>query len=423
MTGKPYTVRAGHCPHDTDLAGVLAGLRTVTEPLEAAWARLEAAEHIAIKANIVWPPQHYRRHAGRAQELVDEDVLRATLILLRERCQGQITVIDSSLTHDQHDFYFLDLLAEYGVGFINVNDAPARWVAPPGGGAAFARYLIPEPVLEADALVSLCTLKSHAFMGLTLSTKNLFGLCPVGERNRPRVYYHHIVRMPYFLADLADICRPTLNIVDGLVAQSGIEWGGDPLVTNCLLAGDQTLATDLCGAQMMGHDPLGDFPSPPFRRDRNPLLIAAQRGQGPASMDEIDFQHDLTLPVGAFDSNATDPPERVAAWHATMAEEALAYEADPSPYYEQYAGEYILLQGGRVLWHNPRYELGFGSRRNLPGADPGRAIWFKYVDPSEAEAERYGIYRRELLGSGNNTSPSSDSKSATSTTSAVAGGA
>ncbi|MBI5834045.1 MAG: DUF362 domain-containing protein [Armatimonadetes bacterium] len=397
MAETKYQVRATRCAHDSDDASVLAALRGITDPLTQAWAKLESARTIAIKINMVWPPERIRMTAGRRQELVDESVIRALFTLLRERTAAQIAVVDTSLEHDLHDLHFMDLLGEYGVSFVNANEAPARWADTPDGGTMFGRYFLPEAMLDADATISLATLKSHNFMGVTLCTKNLFGLCPVRRDNRPRHYFHHIVRLSYALPDLAAIMRPTLNIVDGLVAQSGVEWGGDPRITDCLLAGDHTLATDVCGATLMGNDPYGDFPTPPYRRDRNHLLVGAEKGWGPSSLDQIDFQHDLSLPVAQFDSNATDPPERVAAWHRSMNEQALHYAADPAPYLAQYPHEYILLQDGVVLWHGEWYGHGV-SRRDLAAAKPDRAIWLKYVDPDETEAEHFEVYRHVLGG-------------------------
>ena len=56
---------------------------------------------------------------------------------------------------------------------------------------------------------------------MTLCLKNLFGLMPIQPAGRPRHYYHHLVRMPYMLADLGRIYNPALNILDGLVTQAG----------------------------------------------------------------------------------------------------------------------------------------------------------------------------------------------------------
>ncbi len=128
----------------------------------------------------------------------------------------------------------------------------------------FERYPLPQPVLDADALVSVQKMKNHTFMGVTLCLKNLFALMSIQPEGRPRVYYHHLVRLPYMLADLGRIMDPALNIIDGLVAQAGMEWGrGEyPRICNALIAGDQAVATDACGTWLMGHDPQADWLPP-----------------------------------------------------------------------------------------------------------------------------------------------------------------
>ena len=395
QTERSYTVRAAHCDHRASDETIAQALDRITEPLTRSWERLESAATVVVKANIVWPPEQIRLHAGRRQELVDESVLRAVLGLLKRRCRGRVILADTTLVPDHRDFFFLDLLRELDVEFVNCNEPPFATLAAPDGGAMFGSYTFHETVARADALVSLAALKTHAFAGITLCSKNLFGWCPVHPTTRPRSYFHHLVRLPYVFADLAATLRPVLNIVDGLVGQSRVEWGGEARETNALLAGDHTLATDLCGAALMGHDPYADWPTPPFRRDRNHLLVGVEQGWGPASLGEVDFQHDLEPPLGLFDSQATDSHERVASWHRSMCEQALDYRDDPEPYHRAYAGEYILLQDGVVLGHSGD-PIGRRSRRELSGAKPDRAIWLKYVDPEETEAERFAVYDRVL---------------------------
>ena len=43
----------------------------------------------------------------------------------------------------------------------------------------------------------------------------------------------------------------------------------------------------------MGHDPAADWLTPPFHRDRNALLVAAQSGFGTVNLNEIDFASEL----------------------------------------------------------------------------------------------------------------------------------
>ena len=103
----------------------------------------------------------------------------------------------------------------------------------------FDRYTLSGCFADAEAMVSVAKMKNHAFMGVTLCTKNLFGLPPMTlQAGRVRTYYHHVIRLSYVLADLGLILQPCLNIVDALTGQSGREWDGEGRVCNALLAGE-----------------------------------------------------------------------------------------------------------------------------------------------------------------------------------------
>jgi uncharacterized protein (DUF362 family) len=185
----------------------------------------------------------------------------------------------------------------------------------PGGGLMFAEYVLPEAAVNVDEFISVAKLKNHAFMGVTLCTKNLFGLMPGEPHSHARTYFHHVVRMPYLLADLAQIFNPVLNLIDGLVGQAGQEWGngtdgqGPARVCNTLIAGDQIIATDACAASLMGHDPQADWLTPPFHRDRNHLRVAAEGGFGTVNLHEIDF-HPAPAGRGALARPSQQHPHR-----------------------------------------------------------------------------------------------------------------
>jgi len=259
----------------------------------------------------------------------------------------------------------------------------------------FRRYFLHESVTETDAFVSVAKMKNHAFMGVTLCLKNLFGLPPMGPLGRSRPYFHHIIRLSHLLVDLGRLANPTLNIIDGLVAQSGREWGGQGRIANTLVAGDQVIATDACGAHLMGFDPLADWPNQPFLRDRSALRIAHDAGYGTADLSQIDFQSEVQAPVAEFRTVETDPGERVAAWRRTACEQALYYRDHQKEFVDRYAGEFILLQDNEVRWHATHSDLR-GSRRELAGLRKDSAMWFKLVDPEEREGERFEVYEKEL---------------------------
>lgn len=404
MVKATYHVRAAQCDYRASDEEIYQALHRSAGSLTGAMDRLSKARRIAIKFNTDWPPDKVVMHAGHRQQLVSDPVVRATLRLLREHTQAELFSIDIGVEGSysgaglENCVTHMPVLKEFDVPYIYGHYEPVEWVQVPGGGLIFEKYPLPRALVEADEVVSVQKLKNHAFMGITLCLKNLFGLMPLQPDGRPRGYYHHLVRMPYMLADIGRILDPALNIIDGLVCQAGQEWGkGDqPRICNTLVAGDQVIATDACGAYLMGHDPQSDWLTPPFHRDRNALLVAAQSGFGTVDLEEIDFQSEVQAPVGEFFAMQIDSQERIISWRRTSAEQGLYYRDHLKEIADKYTHQYILLQMGEVRWSDPEGNIRV-SRRQLAGEHPDQAMWLKYVDPDEAEGEHYEVYDKTLL--------------------------
>jgi hypothetical protein len=398
-----YTVRAVHCDHRSSDEDVYQALKRATDPLDRTWERLRKARRIAIKFNQDWLREAVVMHQGHRQQLVSDPVARATLRLLRERTNAELYAVDIGLegvrakVTDGSSTQLLQVFREFDLPFYEGAHMPTTWVTVPGGGLMFERYPLPQPVVDADEMVSVQKLKNHAFMGVTLCLKNLFALMAIEPAGRPRIYYHHLVRMPYMLADLGRIMDPALNIIDGLVGQAGSEWGrGDyPRICNTLIAGDHVVAADVCGTTLMGHDQRADWLTPPFHRDRNHLLAAAEGGFGSVNLEEIDWHSEVVAPVGEFFAIETDPKELVVSWLRTTAEQALYYRDNQAVFEKQYAGKYILLQMGQVRWSDADGVVQ-ASRRVISGDHPEQAIWMKYVEPHDPEGEHFEVYERTL---------------------------
>ncbi|MGC9522488.1 MAG: DUF362 domain-containing protein [Anaerolineae bacterium] len=400
-----HQVRAVHCDHQADDETVYAALRRATMPLERAWAKLKNAQRIAIKFNQDYRPDSVPYFQGQRQQLVSDKVAHAVIRLLREETKAELFYTDITAFERTDDpnpppsAQLAPLMSELGVAYVNGDRPPHKVYAVPGGGQMFRQYLLPEEIVEADALVDVQRMKNHAFMGVTLTLKNLFGLVPREPHGRSRQYFHHIIRMPYVLADIGRIFNPTLNIVDALVGQAGREWGdGEGLgrVVNALIAGDHPVSTDAVGMTLMGHDPQADWPTPPCHRDRSAVLVAAQGGFGTVDLDAIDIVSEVKpQPEGTFFSVETDSEERVVSWRRTTCEQALYYRDHMRDFVDRYAGQYILLQEREVKWHDESSILNV-SRRKLSGENPDEAMWFKYVDPEETEGEHYEVYEQTL---------------------------
>jgi uncharacterized protein (DUF362 family) len=407
MTDSPkYTVRAVHSDWRADDETVYQNLKRATQPLTRAWDKLRKANRIAIKFNQDKEPRNHITWQHHRVQLVSDCVARATLRLLRENTRAELFAVDVSFyrkyvasAQDEETTQLRHIFKEFDVTYIDGN-VDVTWASVPGGGLMFDKYPVTREFADMDEWISVQKLKNHAFMGVTLCMKNLFGLMPTEPLGRPRTYYHHLVRMPYMLADLGRLYNPALNIIDGMVCQAGEEWGkGDERrIANTLIAGDQVVATDAVGAHLMGHDiTAGDWKTEPFHRDRNSLRVAAEAGFGTVDLAEMDFQSEVTAPVGdkPFFAKITDSQDIVHSWRKTTAEQGLYYRDHFDAITRKYAGQYILQQMGEVKWHDPSGTVK-ASRRIMSGDHPEQAMWMKYVDPEDAEGEHFEVYERTL---------------------------
>ena len=402
MGDKAYAVRAARCDHRASEEEIYRTLRRITDPLTRSWEKIEKAKRVVIKFNMMKMLNRLHFFEGRRRELVDDAVCRSVLRLLKEHTTAELIATDTNPYTPEHlmgqDFNYAHHLKAFGVRFVDSNLPPFRTYRVPGGGLMFDQYTLSACFADADAVVSVAKMKNHLFMGVTLCMKNLFGLPPITlPAGRARTYFHHFIRLSCVLPDLALITQPCLNIIDALTGQWGREWDGEGRVCDALIAGDQVTATDACGAYLMGHDPASDWPTPPFRRDRNHLLMAARRGFGTVDLKEIDFESDVKAPLAAFDSEETDPPETVSSWRRTTCEQGLFYRDRKRDIVDRFRGEFIFLQDGEVVWHGPD-PSNLGSRRRLSGEKKDRAMWLKLADPEEREGERFGVYEECLAG-------------------------
>ena len=397
---KDYAVRATHCSHKASLDEIYQKLKEITAPLSRSWEKIERAKKVGIKVNMQFRTQSIRYIGGRRQELVDDDVLRASLRLLRERTDAELFALDTSTAppgqRPGEDFNTKPILDEYGVHYVEAGDPPLERYKVPGGGLMFSEYQLSSALGEADAFVSIAKMKNHGFMGITLCLKNLFGLPPIPPHGRLRTYFHHVIRLSYVLPDLGMIAQPCLNIIDGLTGQARMEWNGEGRIANCLVAGDHVIATDACGSHLMGTDPALDWPHPPFRRDRSPVAVAAEHGFGTTDLDEIDFAMDgLVLPVAEFDSAQTDPPQVIDQLRRTASEQALFYRENRDRLLDAHAGQYIFLQDGEVIWSGTDPQQA-GSVQEIAARKEDQAVWLKLADPDEREGEHMEVYEKIL---------------------------
>jgi len=122
-----------------------------------------------------------------------------------------------------------------------------------------------------NTIISVPKLKPHRIATVTLSLKNMMGaLASKGSMHRGTSLSENI-------ADLASVLKPSLSVIDGIIAGEGHETSGDPVPMNLVVAGTDPVAVDAVGAAVMGIAP----------EDVKHLLLAQKKGLGTCQLENI----------------------------------------------------------------------------------------------------------------------------------------
>lgn len=114
---------------------------------------------------------------------------------------------------------------------------------------------LPQTILGCDLLVSMPKMKTHHWVGATLSMKNLFGLVPGGIYGWPKNVLHW-AGIDECIADLHSLFPRTFAIVDGIVGMEGNgPIQGTPRPVGVVVAGADPVAVDATCCRIMQIDP------------------------------------------------------------------------------------------------------------------------------------------------------------------------
>jgi uncharacterized protein (DUF362 family) len=114
---------------------------------------------------------------------------------------------------------------------------------------------LPQTALGADLLVSIPKMKTHHWVGATLSMKNLFGLVPGGVYGWPKNVLHW-AGINECIADLHGLFPRHFCLVDGIVGMDGNgPIQGDQKMAGVLVGGSHMLAVDATCCRIMQLNP------------------------------------------------------------------------------------------------------------------------------------------------------------------------
>jgi|WetSurMetagenome_2_1015567.scaffolds.fasta_scaffold126008_2 uncharacterized protein (DUF362 family)/Pyruvate/2-oxoacid:ferredoxin oxidoreductase delta subunit len=259
-----------------------------------------------VKPNLLGP------HPPEHSVTTDPEIVRNVVRGLRTRGAKDIWVADNPGGGLQRN------LSSYikPTGVVDASDGCFRSISEtpvtiPTRSRFVPEFMVSRIVTEVDVILNLPVFKTHALTILTGSIKNLFGIIPGAQKS----YLHTVVKSPYEFAELlVDIYQcvpvPVLTLMDALRGMDGQNGpsGGRVLKLGTILAADNPVALDSVMAMMAGARPAA-IPT---------TRIAAERGLGPDSPDQIEITGDFEIVPGL-----KLPSARVAAMAAGVAGSAV----------------------------------------------------------------------------------------------------
>ena len=139
--------------------------------------------------------------------------------------------------------------------FRDLNYENSVWTKNLGRTSKLAGFYFPRSVAEADLVVSMPKLKTHHWVGLTVSLKNLYGVLPGIQYGWPKNVLHH-AGIPETVCDINASLAKTIAIVDGILCMEGDgPIMGTPKPLGLVAIGGNLTAVDATCARIIGLDP------------------------------------------------------------------------------------------------------------------------------------------------------------------------
>jgi uncharacterized protein (DUF362 family) len=242
---QPVFIAAGQA-YDGDLVTTIREGLLATGMLPA----LVSGKRVLLKPNLVEPARdrpHMTTHP--AMILAAAEVLRSWGAAVKVgEAPGHVRDTQMALIESGVE----DALKTAGLEFADLNYEPVKWVGNRGRHSDLEGFYLPRSVVEADYVVSMPKLKTHHWVGATVSMKNLYGVLPGIKYGWPKnVLHHHGI--PQTVCDICASMPSLLAIVDAIDCMEG----DGPILGSLkhlglVLIGPSLPAVDATAARIMG---------------------------------------------------------------------------------------------------------------------------------------------------------------------------
>ena len=254
---------------------IVRGLNPVestVKALEAIMADLSAV--LSSERPILVKPNYITADHPSTGITTDSRVIEGVVKFLKEHGKDNIVIGEGSGWADTFTAFRVagvDKVAErWNVQLIDLNSDVFVEVHPPNP-LALKKVKVAKTALE-STIISVPKLKPHRLATVTLGIKNMMGaLASKGSMHNGRLNEN--------IADLASVLKPSLTVIDGIIAGEGHETSGNPVEMNLVIAGTDPVAVDAVGAAVMGISPT----------EVKHLVLAEKKGLGTCRLENIEI--------------------------------------------------------------------------------------------------------------------------------------
>lgn len=196
---------------------------------------------IGIKPNLVSPtPADFGA-------TTHPEVVAGIIEYLNEHDIKNIVILEGSWVGDKTEDAFEycgynELSKKYGVKLIDMQKDKASKVSYDG-----YEINICSSVKELDFLINVPVLKGHCQTRMTCALKNIKGLIPNSEKRR-----FHSLGLHKPISILSDVIKQDFVVVDHICGDLTCEDGGNPVVTNCIMASADPVLIDAYACRVLG---------------------------------------------------------------------------------------------------------------------------------------------------------------------------
>lgn len=252
-TGKMVTL-AG-C-QDYDMAKVQRAVERSLEHLGGLGSFVERGQKVVIKPNLLQvatPEKCVTTHPAVVRAVAKMLIDLGCEVTLADSPGGGLLYSRSTL-RKVYSASGYDQVAE-DLGF-RLNFATGYQEVPNPGGKLVKRFLIIDPVREADVVIVLSKAKTHMLTTMTGAAKNLFGVIPSLEKPALHARFPGVAEFSEMIIDLNELVKPKLQIMDAVMGMEGDgPHTGEPRKIGAILASADCTALDSVAARLMAFEP------------------------------------------------------------------------------------------------------------------------------------------------------------------------